>query len=200
MQAPKGIKKLVDILSALPGIGPRQAIRLAFHLIRQGESFQKELEDSIRDLRSAKICSRCFYVHESSGQLCDICLDKNRDQSVIAIVEKETDLMSIENTGKFRGRYLVLGELGRGGVLESDQKLKLKSLKSWIGDELAGRAKEIIIAFNPNSQGDFIATQITNEMKDSADKVTRLGIGIPSGGEIEFADDETLGGALQGRG
>ncbi|MFH1694662.1 MAG: toprim domain-containing protein [Patescibacteria group bacterium] len=200
MRTPKGISKLVDILSALPGIGPRQAIRLAFYLIRQGEGFQKELEDSIRDLRSAHICIQCFYIHEGEGKLCNICSDTNRDHSIIAIVEKETDLMSIENTGKFEGRYLVLGELSRGGVMEFDQKLKLKSLVDWINKNLSGQAKEIIIALNPNSQSDFVANQITNEIKDSAAKITRLGIGIPSGGEIEFADEETLGGAIERRG
>jgi len=199
MRTPKAIKGLVDILAALPGIGPRQAIRLAFHLIRQGKSYQKELEEAILSLQSVGICSRCFYIHEGTG-LCEICTDDKRDKSIIAIVEKETDLMSIESTGKFRGRFLVLGEFGRGGLLEADQKLKLKSLRSWIGKELEGKAKEIVIAFNPNTQGDFVATQIAKELEGAAEKMTRLGMGIPSGGEIEFADEETLGSALERRG
>ena len=199
MRTPKAIKGLVDILAALPGIGPRQAIRLAFHLIRQGKSYQKELEEAILSLQSVGICSRCFYIHEGTG-LCEICTDDKRDKSIIAIVEKETDLMSIESTGKFRGRFLVLGEFGRGGLLEADQKLKLKSLRSWIGKELGGKAKEIVIAFNPNTQGDFVATQIAKELEGAAEKMTRLGMGIPSGGEIEFADEETLGSALERRG
>ncbi len=200
MKVTKGTKKLVDILSALPGIGPRQAIRLTFHLIRQGHGIQKELEDAIKDLGVAKICSQCFYIHENPGKLCDICLDAGRDHTTIAIVEKETDLISIENTGKYRGRYLIIGELGRGGVLEPDQKLKLKSLKTWIVKNHQGSVREIIIALNPNTQNDFVANQISNELRDLAGKITRLGVGIPSGGEIEFADDETLGGALKGRG
>jgi len=199
MRTPKVIKQLVDILAALPGIGPRQAVRLAFYLIRQGKSFQKELEEAIVSLQSVGICSRCFYIHEGTG-LCEICTDSKRDQSIIAIVEKETDLMSIESTGKFRGRFLVLGEFGRGGLLEADQKLKLKSLRSWITKELGGKAKEIVIAFNPNTQGDFLATQIAKELEGVAEKMSRLGMGIPSGGEIEFADEETLGSALEGRG
>src|SRR3989344_130047 len=107
--------------------------------------------------------------------------------------------MSIENTEKFRGRFLVLGEFGRGGLLEADQKLKLKSLRTWISKELGGKAKEIIVAFNPNTQGDFLATQISKELEGTTDKMTRLGMGIPSGGEIEFADEETLGSALERR-
>ncbi len=198
MRTPKAIKQLVDILSALPGIGPRQAVRLAFYFIRQGKGFQKELEESVRSLQDVGICSRCFYIHEGQG-LCEICSDEKRDHSVIAIIEKETDLMSIENTGKFKGRYFVLGELGRGGMLEADQKLRLKSLKSWIDKELGGKATEVIVALNPNTQGDFIATQIIKELKDSTEKISRLGVGIPSGGEIEFADEETLGSALERR-
>ncbi len=199
MRIPKVIKQLVDILAALPGIGPRQAVRLAFYLIRQGKNSQRELEEAIASLQSVGICSRCFYIHEGAG-FCEICADEKRDQSIIAIVEKETDLMSIESTGKFTGRFLVLGEFGRGGLLEADQKLKLKSLRSWIVKELSGKAKEIVIAFNPNTQGDFLATQIAKELEGTAEKMTRLGMGIPSGGEIEFADEETLGSALERRG
>jgi len=198
MRPPKAIKRLVDILSALPGIGPRQAVRLAFYFIRQGKGFQKDLEESIRSLQDVGICSRCFYIHEGRG-LCEICADPKRDHAVIAIVEKETDLMSIENTNKYSGRYLLLGELGKGGVLEADQKLRLKSLRTWIDKELEGKAEEIIIALNPNTQGDFVATQIAKELEGTAEKVSRLGVGIPSGGEIEFADEETLGSALDRR-
>ena len=199
MRTPKGISKLVDILSALPGVGPRQAVRLAFHLIRQGKGAQKELEDAVHELQDIAICPQCFYIHEGNSPLCEICSDSNRNHSYIAIVEKETDLISLENTGKFEGRYLVLGELGRGGTLGPDQKLKLKSLSTWINKELGGKADEIIIALNPNPQGDFIATQISKEIGSLAHKVTRLGVGIPSGGEIEFADESTLGSALDKR-
>ena len=200
MRTTKSAKKLVDALSDLPGIGPRQATRIVLYLIRQGHGLQKELESAVGELKKVKVCSQCFYVHENPGKLCDICLDNKRDQSIIAIVEKETDLISIENTGRYRGRYLVIGELSRGGLLGPDQKLKLRSLRTWIGKNCSGLASEIIIAFNPNAQSNFVAEQIIGELKTSAGKITRLGIGIPSGGEIEFADDETLGGALRGRG
>lgn len=199
MKTPKAISKLVDILAALPGIGPRQAVRLAFHIIRQGKGAQKELEEALHLLQDIGICAQCFYIHEGKEKLCEICLDKSRDHSTIAIVEKETDLISLENTNQFKGRYLVIGELGRGGVLGPDQKIKLKSLISWIKKELDGKASEIVIALNPNSQGDFISTQITKELKEFAEKITRLGMGIPSGGEIEFADEDTLGSAIERR-
>ena len=200
MKVTKGTKKLASILSALPGIGPRQALRLTFYLIRQGQGVQQELGDTIKDLKGVKICGQCFYVHENPGKLCDICSDAGRDHSTVAIVEKETDLISIESTGKYKGRYLVIGELGRGGILGPDQKLKLKSLRTWIAKTDRGMLKEVIIALNPNVQNDFVASQISGELKSLAGKITRLGVGIPSGGEIEFADDETLGEALKGRG
>ncbi len=199
MRIPAAIRKFVEIVSGLPGIGPRQAIRLAFYFIERGVGFQGEINRVISDFKKIKICRQCFYIHENSDGLCDICRDETRSQKVIAIVEKETDLMSIENTGQFRGRYLILGDLRKTGVLEASQKLRLKSLASWIKKDLGGRAEEIIIAMNPTPQGDLMADLIKEEFKGLASKITRLGRGIPSGGEIEFADEETLGSALKRR-
>ena len=199
MKVPKSINRFVEIFSKLPGIGPRQAIRLAFYFIRQGVGFQDEASRAIADFKKIKLCRQCFYIHESGSGLCEFCEDKNRNQAIIAIVEKETDVMSMENTDKFKGRYLVLGDLRRAGMLETDQKLRLKSLESWIGKELGGRAEEIIIATNPTSEGEIIASVITQELKPFAKKITRLGRGIPTGGEIEFADEDTLSSAIEGR-
>ncbi|MBI2011021.1 MAG: recombination protein RecR [Candidatus Colwellbacteria bacterium] len=200
MQAPKPIKRFAEIFAALPGIGPRQAIRLAFYFIQQGVDFAHTTAGVIADLRKIKLCRQCFYIHENPSGLCDICEDKKRDMGVIAVVEKETDVMSIENTGKFNGRYLIIGDLRKTGVLETEQRLRLQSLKTWIEKEMGGKAKEIIIALNPNPQSDLIASLIKEELKNLALKTTRLGRGIPSGGEIEFADEETLGSALERRG
>jgi recombination protein RecR len=115
------------------------------------------------------------------------------------IVKKETDLLSLENTGKFKGRYFTLGNISKTGLLEEWQKLRLKSLKNFIQKELNGVAEEIILAFNPTSAGDFHASLITKELAPFARKISRLGRGLPVGGEIEFADDETLGNALEHR-
>ncbi|PIR98531.1 MAG: recombination protein RecR [Candidatus Colwellbacteria bacterium CG10_big_fil_rev_8_21_14_0_10_41_28] len=199
MRIPKEIRKLADALSSLPGIGPRQGIRLAFHLIKKGEGFQKSLADDIKDLSAVKICSDCFYIHSNPGELCEICSDPDRDKSIIAIVEKDTDLTSMENASKFNGTYLVLGEFGRGGSLEPDQKLKIKSLRSRIKRDGFSKAKEIVIALNPNPQNNFLSAQIEKELDELAERITRLGVGIPSGGEIEFADEDTLGGAIEHR-
>ncbi len=199
MKVPSPLIKFVEIFSALPGVGPRQAIRLAFFFVEQGLAFNDEVAKTILALKGVKVCRQCFYIHQNESGLCDICSDKNRNQKLIAIVEKETDLASIENTGQFNGRYLILGDLTRAGILEAAQKLRLNSLKDWIKKELNGKADEIIVALNPSPQGELMTSLITEELKDFAEKITRLGRGIPSGGEIEFADEETLGSALKRR-
>lgn len=202
---PEPIKKFIEVFSSLPLIGTRQATRLAFKLINSGRDKIEETNEAVSSLRYLKICSQCFFVHQNKDNLCDICRDPKRQQNVIAIVERETDLVSLERTKKFKGRYLVLGELTKTGVLESIQKLRLNHLKNWIkkacpptGGEF-GQAEEIIIAINPTTYGDLNASIITKELLPFAKKITRLGRGIPTGGEIEFADEETLGQALERR-
>ncbi len=205
---PEAIKKLSRQLAELPSIGPRQATRLAFYLISQGENAIRTLAKDVDDLRQVKTCERCFFVHQNKEGLCDICKNPARRKDVIAIVEKETDVMSLENTGIFTGRYLILGPIPKTGLLEDWQKLRLQSLKSFIQKELKdplgasgrGKAEEIILAFNPTSVGDFHASILTKELGDFAKKISRLGRGLPTGGEIEFADDETLGSAIEKRG
>ncbi len=196
---PEPIKKFIDIFSKLPSIGPRQATRLAFYMISGGKNKLEETSKAIADLKIVKICSDCFFIHSNKDNLCNICRDKNRKKNIIMIVEKETDLISVERTKKFHGRYLVLGELVKSGVLESVQKLRLNHLKSFIKNQLSGNAEEIIIATNPTTYGDLNAMIIKKELENYAEKFTRLGRGIPTGGEIEFADEETLGQALERR-
>ncbi|MEE8131644.1 MAG: toprim domain-containing protein [Candidatus Paceibacterota bacterium] len=196
---PEPIKNFIAIFSKLPSIGLRQATRLAFYLISKGKNQIEETAKVISDLKYLKLCSQCFFVHSNKDNLCDICRDKNREKNIFMILEKETDLISIERTKKFKGRYLLLGELTKSGNLESVQKLRLNHLKNIIKKELNGLSDEIIIATNPTTYGDLNAMIITKELKDSAKKITRLGRGIPTGGEIEFADEETLGQALERR-
>ena len=197
---PEQIRNFIRIFSALPSIGIRQATRLAFTLIGSGKANIEETAKVISNLRYLKICSRCFFVHQNKDDLCDICRNPERDQGIIAIIEKETDLISLEKTKKFKGCYLILGDLSKTGVLESNQKLRLNNLKSWIKKELSGgRAQEIIIALNPTTYGDLNTSFLAKELDGYAQKITRLGRGIPTGGEIEFADDETLRSALERR-
>ena len=202
---PDQIKKFIDYFSALPSLGPRQATRLAFHIVRQGKAAIAELANALAGLAHIKTCSQCFFPYElnkkyigSKENLCSICSNPQRRQDIVAIIEKETDLMSLEKAKKFHGRYLVLGDLSKDGILESEQKLRLNHLKSVLQKNF-GQAEEIIIALNPGTLGDLEASLIFQELKPFAKKITRLGRGLPTGGEIEFADEDTLGGALENR-
>jgi len=196
---PEQVKKFIENFSKLPSVGPRFATRLAFYLLSLDESTRKTLESSLVGLGTINKCERCFFLKQVDAKLCDICTAKERNPKFIAIVEKETDVLSIESTGKFKGHYLLLGELPERGTLESVHRLRLKTLKDRIASELDGKATEIVIALNLNTFGDFVASIIKEEFKNFAEKITRIGRGIPTGGEIEFADDETLSSALERR-
>ncbi|MBI3088983.1 MAG: hypothetical protein HYY99_01875, partial [Candidatus Colwellbacteria bacterium] len=111
--------------------------------MEQGVAFEDEVAKTILGLKGIKICRQCFYIHQNENGLCGICADKNRNPRLIAVIEKETDLMSIENTGQFHGLYLILGDMRKTGILEAAQKLRLNSLKAWIEKELEGKAEEI---------------------------------------------------------
>lgn len=187
---PEPIKKFVDAFSSLPSIGPRQATRLAFYIINLGKSQIYDLAKSMADLQQLKTCPDCFFINNGA---CPVCSNSNRTKSIVCVIEKETDLISIEKAKKYNGIYLVLGELNKTGSLSPDQKLKLKSLKA------GAPLEEIILAINPTAYGDLNAALILQEVKPFAKKITRLGRGIPTGGEIEFADSDTLGGALDNR-
>jgi recombination protein RecR len=195
---PEPIQKFIEIFSTLPGIGLRQATRLAFKFINSGRDKINETAKAMADLRYLKICSRCFFVHQNKDDLCNICRDPHRLKNIIAVIEKETDLISLERTKKFKGHYLILGELTKSGVLDSSQKLRLNHLKSLI-KQSGQKAEEIILALNPTAYGDLNASMLVKELTPFAKKITRLGRGIPTGGEIEFADEDTLGQALERR-
>jgi recombination protein RecR len=196
---PEPIKKFVDVFSKLPSIGPRQATRLAFYIAGLGKGKVKEIADAVSGLNNLATCARCFRTHTGRGKLCSICSDPTRAENVIAIIERETDLLSLEKTKKFHGWYLILGELHKTGELEPEQKLRLASLKTFIQKELNGKAEEVILAINPTVYGDLNASLIKKELEGLAEKITRLGRGIPTGGEIEFSDEDTLGEALERR-
>lgn len=204
---PSPIKNFVAVFSKLPSIGPRQATRLAFLIAGLGKSKIREIADAVAGLSDLTTCARCFRTHLSAqmsehgqaGKFCEICANPMREKNLIAIIEKETDLLSLEKTKKFNGWYLLIGELHKTGELEQEQKMRLESLKSFIKAECAGKADEIILAVNPTVYGDLNAALLKKELEPFAGKITRLGRGIPTGGEIEFADEETLGEALDRR-
>jgi recombination protein RecR len=203
MKLPAPIQKVVDELSELPSIGPRQAIRLAFYLIGEGKTNIRGLALGIAELANIKVCERCFFIHQNEGILCDICKNPHRTQNVIMVIEKETDLISLENSGKYTGRYFIIGEIPKTGFIEEAQKMRLQSLKNFIQaaapDGLGGKAEEIIFGFNPTALGNLQTSVLTKELAPLAKKISRLGRGLPTGGEIEFADDETLGASLERR-
>lgn len=193
------IKRFIDAFSALPSIGPRQATRLAFYLVRQGKNAVAEIAEAVRGLGGLAPCARCFHVARGN-ELCGICADPKRRKDSIAVVEKETDILSLERAKRWPGRYLVLGDITKDGVLTSMQKLRLNHLKDTIRAELGGRAEEIVVALSHATYANLDAALIIKELQPFAKKITRLGRGLPTGGEIEFADEETLGGALEHRG
>ena len=199
MRLPDPVRKVADALAELPSIGPRQAIRLAFYLIGEGKDSLRTFSQAIAGLAEIKICERCFFIHQNKDNLCDICANQQRRQDVILVIEKETDYLSLENTRKYVGRYFIIGPVPKTGFLEEWQKLRLQSLKSFIEKNLGGKAEEIILGFNPTSLGDLQASLLTKELGPLTKKISRLGRGLPTGGEIEFADDETLGSALERR-
>ncbi len=199
MKLPDPVQRVVDGLSELPSIGPRQAVRLAFYLIGRNKDSLHSLAQSIDELRNIKMCVRCFFIHQNEGELCDVCSNPARNQSIIMVVEKETDYLSLENTKKFTGRYFISGNIPKTGFLEAWQKNRLASLKRFVESDLGGKAEEIILAFNPTTLGDFQTSLLLKEIVPLAKKISRLGRGLPTGGEIEFADDETLGSALDRR-
>lgn len=159
----------------------------------------EDLSAALTGIRELKICSRCFFVHENKEELCDICGNDKRNHKIIAVIEKATDLLSLERTKKFDGQYLVLGDLKKSGVLELEQKRRLDTLKRYVEKNLGGKADEIILAINPTAYGDLNASMLLTELAPYTQKISRLGRGIPTGGEIEFADEETLKSALAGR-
>ncbi len=194
---PQSIKRFIENFSNLPSIGPRQATRLAFYLASLNKATVNELERSIGDLKNLSRCEKCFFFKEGTAKYCSICSSPDRDRKVLAIVEKETDLLTLEKTGRFKGVYLVLGKLADKGIIETAQKLRLESLKKRLGQE--GKLNELIVALNPTSIGDFTADLVKGEFKDLALKITRLSRGLPTGGEIEFADEETLQSSFEHR-
>lgn len=190
---PEAIKKLAHLLSQLPSLGPRQAMRLAFHIASLPKDDVLALSEATRAAARIKLCKNCFSLSAEDSDICAICSDRRRDQTVVAIVEKETDRLTLEKTGKYTGRYAVLGDLPKDGILTAEHKRRLSHLKK------SGSFSEIILALSPTTYGDLNASILQQELKDNAEKITRLGRGIPTGGEIEFADEETLENALKNR-
>jgi len=194
------IQKLIELFSKFPTVGPRTATRFVFYLVHLPEKEIKQLIEGILKLKQKiSLCSFCFKTFEKTDEnesLCEICQDKTRDKSVLCIVEKEIDLQAIENTKKYNGRYFILG-----GLIS---KLKKESIEKLRINELIERAKnpeikEIIIALNPTPEGEATTLYLERKLKNLNKKITKLARGLPTGGELEYADPDTLTSALEGR-
>jgi recombination protein RecR len=189
------VQRLIDELSRLPGIGTKSAQRLAFHLLSVEKPDALRLAAAITDMRDqVGQCQRCFNV--AASELCSICRDQKRDDSVVCVVERPQDIVVVERTQEYRGRYHVLG-----GALSPINGIGPGQLRF---DELSKRLEpegieELIVATNPTVEGDATAMYIAREFKPLGLRVTRLASGLPVGGDLDYADELTLGRALAGR-
>ena len=189
------VQRLIDELSRLPGVGQKSAQRLAFHLLNAEEVDARRLADAIIAMRAeVRLCSRCFNV--TADEECSICRDLRRDPTILCVVERAQDIPVIERTQQFRGRYHVLGGAidPMNGVGPDD--LRIRELMSRLSD---GSITEVIIATDPNIEGEATATYLSRMLGGVGVAVSRLASGLPVGGDLEYADEVTLGRALEGR-
>jgi recombination protein RecR len=189
------IARLVEELSKLPGIGQKTAQRLAFHLLRIPTNEARSLADAIVDARDkVTFCKRCFNF--AQGELCEYCMDSRRDPTLVCVVERPQDIVAVERTGEFRGLYHVLG----GAISPIDgigpEELKIRELLERVRTE---GIREVIVATNPRVEGEATGLYLANLLRPLGIKVTRIASGLPVGGDLEYADEVTLGRALKGR-
>jgi recombination protein RecR len=197
MILPAPIQDLINALSRLPGIGPKTASRLTFYLLHAPEDLSRDLAQALQTLKSGTAyCQTCFNITAAGRETCEICASPERDAGVICVVEEPLDVIALERTGGYQGRYHVLH-----GALSPIEGIGPDDLKI---DELlervrAGRVQEIILATNPSMEGDATAMYLSQQLVRLGVRVTRLARGLPVGGDLEYADQSTLLRALSGR-
>lgn len=197
----RSIQKLIEVFSRFPAIGPRTAGRFVFYLLKSSEKDIEEFQEALRSLREQnRQCAFCFHFFEVAEDeqktgLCLICRDQSREHSLLCIVEKESDLETLEKTKQYHGRYFILG--GVNDILKKEglQHIKAQELK----DRMTQEIQEIILALNPTAEGEATVLYLERLLKPFGKKITRLGRGLPVGGELEYADEETLRSAIEGR-
>jgi recombination protein RecR len=199
MDLPRSLKKLIDSFERLPGIGPKTAQRLTFYLLHVPQSHLDEFAENLEKLKEKTVlCSICFNVAESDP--CTVCADRNREKSLVCVVEQPLDVLAIEKTGKYRGVYHVLhGAISPLNNIGPDE-LYIKDLLKRLNNRTVP-IKEIILATNPNMEGEATAMYLVKQIKkkNKKIKITRLGQGLPTGADLEYADEITLSRALEGR-
>ena len=195
MEIAEPLRAAIDELNKLPSIGKKSAQRLALHMIKQEKEELETLISALKNLKdNIKFCKNCFNI--SSADLCSICSNPKRSSDLICVVEEASDVIAIENTNEFSGKYHVLG-----GVLSplsgiGVEDLKIKELLKRLKKE---EVKEIILALNPNTEGETTSLYLAKLLKPHEIKITRLARGLPIGGDLEFADEATIGRAVLNR-
>ena len=189
------VQELIDSLGRLPGVGPKSAQRIAFHLLKVDKEEANRLARAIVEVKEkVTFCSRCFNIAE--GELCTVCADPKRDAHVLCVVEEPRDVVAVERTREFRGRYHVLqGAIDHLQGIGPDQ-LRIRELVERVGAE---GVTEVILCTNPNLEGEATALYLTRLLNIPGLTVSRIASGLPVGGDLEYADELTLGRALEGR-
>lgn len=197
MILPEPILNLVNALERLPGIGPKSASRLAFYFLRADESLSTELAEALTGLKQKiAYCSECFNITDAGRELCDVCANPKRDASIICVLEDALDVLALERTGAYQGRYHVLGGVMNPIEGVGPDDIKIRPLIERVA---RGGVREVILATNPSMEGDTTAMYLQQQLRASGVHVTRLARGLPMGGDLEYADQNTLLRALQGR-
>jgi recombination protein RecR len=194
---PDSVQDLINALERLPGIGPRTASRLTFFLLRSQDDLNERLAEALTNIKVNTIfCPVCFYITDAGREFCEICADPRRNDTVLCVVEEPLDVLALERTGAFQGRYHVLH-----GVIAPVEGIGPEDLKilPLINRVRQSNVHEVILATNPSMEGDVTAMYIQQQLASMAVKVTRLARGLPVGGDLEYADQNTLLRALSGR-
>jgi recombination protein RecR len=197
MILPEPIQKVINALERLPGIGPKTASRLAFYLLRAPDNVAQDLSESLNTLKNkVAFCQECFNITEAGRTLCEVCDNPKRDVGLICVVEEALDVLALERVGSYNGKYHVLH-----GVLSPIEGIGPEDIraKALLKRVAKGGVREVILATNPSMEGDATALYLQQKLRPLAVQVTRLARGLPAGGDLEYADQNTLLRALAGR-
>lgn len=197
MLLPEPIQDLISAFSRLPGIGPKTASRLVFFLLHSPEDLAHDLAKALMVLKSSIVyCPKCFNITDAGREFCEICTNPDRQEGIVCVVEEPLDVVALERTGAFQGRYHVLH-----GVLSPIEGIGPENLKirELVDRVQMGKVKEVILATNPSLEGDATAMYLQGQLSKLGVRITRLARGLPVGGDLEYADPNTLLRALAGR-
>jgi recombination protein RecR len=197
MLIPEPVQRLIDAFSRLPGVGPKTASRLTFYLLRSAEDLSFDLSEALAELKAnTAYCQQCFNITTADRTLCEICAHPGRDSAIVCVVEEPLDVLALERTGGYEGQYHVLH-----GALSPIEGIGPEDIKiaELIERVKTGGVEEVIIATNPSMEGDATAMYIKQQLAPYKLRITRLARGLPVGGDLEYADQNTLLRALAGR-